>query len=216
MRSTRRQAAACLKEDLKPYAILLDETFSLIDLCIDRLETTDSPFGRVCALTLVKARNLTLGCYSLSLDALGQEAGALLRPLIECLELLTYFRLDPTRAEDAIEERLPGAGDIARRIEGKFGGLRKYLNKYASHLSLAAESCSHLIDFRSQRIRLVQTHRTVVLRENLRTILAILMCVTIEAANCVSVNTQNVDHALADTVDALKSRILMLLDKPVP
>ena len=87
---TRRQAEAALNGDLKAFARLFDETFAAVDQCIVRLEGLDDPFGRVCALVLIKARNLGLGCYSLSLDALAQEAGALFRPLIECLELLAF------------------------------------------------------------------------------------------------------------------------------
>jgi hypothetical protein len=63
---------------------------------------------------------MTLGVYSLMLDGLGQEAGALLRPLIETLELLVYLRLEPARIDQAIEEKLPSAGQIAKKIEGEF------------------------------------------------------------------------------------------------
>jgi len=45
-------------------------------------------FARVCALTTAKGRNLLLGCHSLALDGLAQESGALLRPLLESVELL--------------------------------------------------------------------------------------------------------------------------------
>src|SRR5437867_4180514 len=70
MWSTRRQAERALNEGLKPIAALLDETFSVLDDCIARLGRLNQPFGRVCALVLIKACNLGLGCYSLSLDAL--------------------------------------------------------------------------------------------------------------------------------------------------
>src|SRR5574337_1822701 len=97
--NTRHQAERALTESLEPYASLLNEAFSALDHCVDRLERLGQPFGRVCAVVLIKARNLGLGCYSLSLDALAQEAGALFRPALECLELLVYFRLDPTRID---------------------------------------------------------------------------------------------------------------------
>lgn len=57
-----------------------------------------------------------------------QEGGAVFRPLLECLELLTYFRMDTTRINEALEDRLPKAGIIAQRIEGKLKGMRDYLN----------------------------------------------------------------------------------------
>ena len=115
-----------------------------------------------------------------------QEAGALFRPVLGCLELLTYFRLDPTRIDEALEDRLPKAGEIAQIIEGKFRGLRDYLNKHASHLSVAPEALAHLIDFQVGRLRPVQPYNEGVLRGNLRTLLAVLIWLAIEAVNCVS------------------------------
>ena len=81
--NTRQQAERALTEGLEPFAGLLNEAFSVLDGCVDRLERLDQPFGRVCALVLIKTRNLGLGCYSLCLDALAQEAGALFRPLVD-------------------------------------------------------------------------------------------------------------------------------------
>ena len=212
--SARQEADDALGKELKSYAVLLDETFQALDDCIVLLENLNSPFGRVCALVLIKARNLGLGCYSLSLDALAQEAGALFRPLVECLELLEYFRLEPPRVKEALEDRLPKAGIIAQRIEGKFKDLREHLNSHASHLSLSSEAMRHLIDFKSGRLRAVQTHDSGVLHQNLRTLLAILVWLAIEAANCTSVGSDNVDLALGDRVEDIKRRAFILFDEP--
>lgn len=212
--SARQEADDALGKELKSYAVLLDETFLALDDCIVLLENLNSPFGRVCGLVLIKARNLGLGCYSLSLDALAQEAGALFRPLVECLELLEYFRLEPPRVREALEDRLPKAGIIAQRIEGKFKDLREHLNSHASHLSLSSEAMRHLIDFKSGRLRAVQTHDSGVLHQNLRTLLAILVWLAIEAANCTSVGTDNVDLALGDRVEDVKRRAFILFDEP--
>jgi len=212
---TRHQAEEALSGDLKAFMRLFDETFTAVDQCIERLEGLDDPFGRVCALVLIKARNLGLGCYSLSLEALAQEAGALFRPLIECLELLTYFRLDPPRINEALEDRLPKAGCIAKRIEGKFKGLRDYLNTHASHLSLSPEAMMHLVDFNAGRLRPVQVHNTVVLRQNLVTLLAVLIWLAIEAVNCTSVGACVVDDTLCDNVENIKRRALLLFDGQV-
>jgi hypothetical protein len=211
--NTRQQAEHALNEGLEPFAGLLDEVFSALDDCIDRLERLDQPFGRVCALVLIKSRNLGLGCYSLSLDALAQEAGALFRPLLECLELLTYFRLDPTRINEALEDRLPKAGVIAQRIEGKFKDLRDYLNTHVSHLSLSPEALAHLVDFRAGRLRPVQPYNEAVLRGNLSTLLAVLTWHAIEAVNCTSVGKGDVDDALADSAQDLKRRAFVLFDE---
>lgn len=212
--STRRRAERALNEGLEPFAGLLDEAFSVLDGCVNRLERLDQPFGRVCALVLIKARNLGLGCYSLSLDALAQEAGALFRPALECLELLTYFRLDPTRINEALEDRLPKAGVIAQKIEGKFKGLRDHLNTHASHLSVRPEAMAHLVDIQAGRLRPVQPYSEDVLCENLRTLLAVLIWLAIEAANCTSIGEGNVDDALGDTVEDLKRRAFVLFDQP--
>ena len=210
--SARRQAEATLTEELKPFADLLAETFAALDLCIGRLETLDHPFGRVSALVLIKARTLGLACYSLSLDALAQEGGALFRPLVECLELLTYLWLDPARVEEALEDGLPKAGVIAQRINGKFKDLRDYLNTHASHLSLSPEAMAHVVDFKAGRLRPVETHNVTVLRQNLRTLLAVLIWLAIEAANCTSVGSGAADHALGDTVEDIKRRAFVLFD----
>ncbi len=215
--ATRRQAEIALAEELGRFADLLDEAFASVDRGGARLEALEHPFGRVCALVLIKARNLGLGCYSLSLDALAQEAGALFRPLIECLELLVYFRSDPPRINEALEDRLPKAGVIAQRIEGKFKGLRDHLNMHASHLSLSPDAMGHLVDLKAGRLRPVQLHNTAVLRQNLRTLLGVMVWFAIEAANCSFVGSGVVggviDHTFQDAVEDLKRRAFLLLDE---
>lgn len=210
--AARRQAEAALAGELTPFADLLDETFAAIDSSATRLESLGYPFGLVCALVVIKARNLGLGCYSLSLDAVAQEAGALLRPLIEHLELLTYLKLDKTRVNEALEGRLPQAGEIAKRIEGKLKGVRGYLNEHASHFSLSFDAMKHLVDFRAGRLRLTQPHDAAVLRENLRVLLVTLVSIAIEATNCLTIGAGSIDHALLDTVENLQQRAFRLID----
>ena len=152
----RADSQRALTAALKPLADLLNETFGMIDECATRLDDLQTPFGRVSALVMIKGRNLALGCYSLSLDALAQEGGALFRPLIETVELLTYFRADPSRVNEALEDRLPKAGEIAKRIGGGLKDLRTHLNSHASHLSVSEHSMLHLIDLSKGRLRPVQ------------------------------------------------------------
>lgn len=208
--STRKQAEHALNEGLAHCANLSNEVFLAIDDLVNRLESLNQPFGRVCALVLIKARNLGLGCYSLFLDALGQEAGALFRPILECQELLTYFRLDPKRIEEAFENRLPSAGCIAKKIEGQVRFMRDYLNTHASHISLAPEAMAHLIDFREGRFRKVQSFNEEILGGNILLLLAVLVWIGIEAVNCVSVGENKIDFALGNRVENLKKRVLIL------
>lgn len=144
--NTRNKAIAEFDGPLKVEAEVLNEAFDLLDECVVRLEAEhgSEPYSRVCALTLIKGRNLLLGSYGLSLDGLAQEAGALLRPFIEVFEKMVYFNEDPSRIEEAIEGRLPKAGEIAKRIQGQFKALREHLNEHSSHLGFTDDSANHV------------------------------------------------------------------------
>ena len=91
---TREYSWAYLKEKRKSRLSVFLELLELLDRCVDEYEVRAAfdTYARVCGLTLLKAKNLAVGSFSLLLDGLGQEAGALLRPMIEYTELLTYFR----------------------------------------------------------------------------------------------------------------------------
>jgi len=211
--ATRRSAEQALDGPLRSYADLLGETFTALDVCADRLARTDTQFGRVCALIVIKARNLALGCYSLALDALAQESGALLRPLVESLELLEYLRQDPSRIVEAVDSRLPSAGVIAQRIQGKFKALRERLNEHASHLSLSPEAMRHLVSLKDGRLKTAQPYDGQVLRQNLRILLAFMAAVTRVA--CISAVGDDVHDTLAVKVNDLSKRTYELIDSKV-
>lgn len=123
------------------------QTFELIDQCVAEYEaqSANSTYARVCGLTLLKGKNLAQGSLSLVLDGLGQECGALLRPLIEYAELLTYLNQNPAEAENAAANDLPKAGVRAKTISATSQGLREHLNEHASHSSYSHYSLSHLL-----------------------------------------------------------------------
>jgi hypothetical protein len=129
--NSRERALAILQEEYPEVLDVMNSLFMHVDECGDSLFKVDSAFGRVTAITVAKSRNLAQGCYSLALDSLAQESGALVRPLVETLELLTYFRLDPKRAMEATERDLPKAGQIAKRIGSEHKSLRGYLNDWS-------------------------------------------------------------------------------------
>jgi hypothetical protein len=126
----RDASNAALLTTLRPLADLLERAFSRVDEAVDYFQKfmlpASAPDGRVCALTVIKGRNLALGCYSLALDGLAQESGALLRPLLEAIELLVYLRTVPGSIEQALEEKLPRAHEIAKATGGPFKELRGY------------------------------------------------------------------------------------------
>ncbi len=189
MWGTRQRAMHALDTELQAEANIIYEAFELIDEMIEmfRVSPQLTDFSTTCGLVLLKGRNLGQGIFSLELDGLAQEAGALLRPMIECFELLTYFHKDPQRIEEAIEDRLPKAGQIAKRIQGSFKDLRSHLNAHASHFSLIPRSMLHLIDWRDGDWKLAQPYNENVLRANMFTLFAALVLLSFEAANCLNV-----------------------------
>jgi hypothetical protein len=119
----RQKSLEWLATELVEQNILVDEGFEMLDKCIALLnqqsrtlnDELNGRFARVINLTLAKVRNLLLGSYSMLLDAVAQEAGALLRPILEAYELLIYFRLEPSRVDQAIDGKLLSAGKRAKK-----------------------------------------------------------------------------------------------------
>ena len=153
----------------------------MLAVCATRLESADNPLARVSAICTIKARNLALASYSLALDALAQEAGAVFRPLIETLELLAYLRDDPSRVDEAIEGRLPSAGKRAQVIGGRFRKWREYLNSHSSHFGFTLQSVRHLLVGNTFELRVTQPFSEAVLRENLKSLFAVLFFCAAEA-----------------------------------
>jgi len=189
MWSTRQRAMRALDTELRVEAGIIYQAFELIDEMIKMFRASpQSPlFSTTCGLVLLKGRYLAQGMFSLALDGLAQEAGALLRPMIECFELLTYFHEDPQRIEEAMKDKLPKAGEIAKRIEGGFKDLRGYLSTYASHFSLTPVSMQHLVDLGGGDWRLVQPYAEDVLRVNMSYLFLALVFLSFEAASCLGV-----------------------------
>ena len=80
------------------------------------------------------------------LDGLAQQSGALLRPLVEVAEFLTYLHTDDRAEREFREDKLPSAGKIAKRINGQLKFLRDYLNEDASHLNFSFDSLRHIVE----------------------------------------------------------------------
>lgn len=145
--SARQASWAYLSERHPSRVAVVLQLFEFLDKCVDEYEgkADSDPYARICGLTLLKAKNIAYGSLSLLLDALGQEAGALLRPFIEYTELLTYFRQFPEEVEKAAENDLPKAGKRAKAIGGLHQEFRDHLNEHASHSSYSHYSLSHLL-----------------------------------------------------------------------
>lgn len=206
-----------IAKDFKQQGVLIEDTFKIIDECIDLFneKATDDDFHRICGLVLAKARNFALGSYGLILDGLGQESGALLRPFIEYHELLTYFRLEPSRINEAINNCLPSAGKRALKIAGQFSDFRKYLNEHASHSSLSNYSLNHVFEKSEKKILKVQPMRPNVLFQNMGDFFVQLLLISIEAVNCLQTANMGSADSQANTIEQLRVNgfILFKLDE---
>jgi hypothetical protein len=182
---SREQALAALAADDTGIVELLDSAFDMLDDCALEIARVDSPHARVAALIIVKCRSLALGFYSLTLDGLAPESGALLRPLTEYFELLQYLREDPARVTKMLDHGVPRAGVVAKAVSGEFQRVRTYLSSTASHASVGPGSTSHLVDTDSGLegwpLHLQQPFRPTVVRDNLETLLSMLVIVAIES-----------------------------------
>jgi hypothetical protein len=187
--------------------------FELLDKCVDEYEdkSGSDAYARICGLTLLKAKNLAHGSLSLLLDALGQEAGALLRPFIEYTELLTYFRQFPSEVEKAAENDLPKAGKRAKAIGGMYQEFREHLNEHASHSSYSHFSLSHLLT-PELKFRKSQQFVPHVLERNLRDWAVQVWFLLHEAV----VGLEHLKSAklveLATAADALKGRMIHVFE----
>ena len=73
----------------------------------------------------------------------------------------------------------------------------------------------HLVHFEADRLSPIQVHNTAVLRKNVRTLLAVLVWLAVEAANCTSVGSGAVDHEFGAHVGDIKRRAFLLFDEAI-
>lgn len=217
---TRHKSLEWLAKDFKPQAAAIEQTFALIDQCIDLFDegSQDDLYCRMCGFALVKARNYALGAYGLMLDGLGQEAGALIRPFIEYHELLVYFREDPARVQEVSDDCLPSAGKRAELINGYFHPFRQYLSEHASHSSYSHYSLSHVLDHEEMKFRKEQQFVPKVLNRNVGDLFVQLLLLGFEAIKCLEIRRLGSLNSLA--TEALELRetgiIVFELEKKVP
>jgi hypothetical protein len=163
----RTEALTFLRRQREEQIEVVEELFGLSDACVDAYESqSDDFYSTVCGLTTLKAKHLAHGMYSLTLDGLGQEAGALARVFIEYAELLTYFRLVPEAVNDALAGELPSAGKRAQKVEGIYQRFREHLNEHASHSSYSSYALAHLRDPATKKLRKLQVMHPDVLQQN--------------------------------------------------
>ena len=212
MWETREHSIKALQNELNIEANNLYETFvsieNVIEIFQSQLQT--SAFIRVTGLVFTKGINLARGILSLSLDGLAQEAGALLRPFVESLELLIYFRLDSGRVNKVLDNNLktPSAGEIAKKVKGEYKELREHLNKYASHFSIGPESMANIINLNDGELRKIPPFNKAILRKNIIIVNVFSILLVKEAINCLLTENIYVPSELVETLESLRKIIV--------
>lgn len=206
----RTESLTHLRRERPEQIEVVEQLFALIDRCIDTYEASagSNAYARICGLTLLKAKNLAVGAYSLILDGLAQEAGALIRPFIEYTELLTYFKRFPEKVEAAASDDLPSAGERAKAIGGSYKTFREHLNEHASHSSYSHYSLSHLLEPGTFRFRKLQQMFPQVLDRNIRDFAVQLWLLLREAALGLEPIATRELRVLAGECDDVKARLL--------
>jgi hypothetical protein len=211
---SRTEALEYLQDKHPSRLSVLKQVFELFDATIDAFQRAPdaTPYSATCAVALLKAKNLAHGAFSLTLDGLGQEAGALMRPMIEYAELLTYFRLHPEMVERALTGNLPSAGERAKAISGIYRSFREYLNENASHSSFSDASVAHLIDSKLMSLRKRQHMVPHVLDQNLIDLAIHLQLLLREALLSLEATGSSDFQQLGERWERLKGRIFDVFD----
>jgi len=190
--NTKRTSEEYFFKEMSTEKELLEELMAIVDKCIDLFEAkagNSNGYHLICGISLIKARNYFLICLSSALDGLAQEGGALLRPMLEYIELLQYFQEDSARVKQAQEDKLPNAGKRAKMINSSFQDLRKYLNEEASHSSFKENSIGHVVT-NSDNLLKNQNFSEKNLSTNIQFILIFLYYMAAVSVNCLNIQEQ--------------------------
>jgi len=209
---------ALLDEHDSRVLTVVGDMLLLLERGAQTLSALGTPYGRCVALLVVKSRALAIACIGGCLDGLGQEAGALLRPLIEASELIVYIGQDPTRIDEFYEDRLPSAGTVAKRICGDFRDAREYLNQHSSHLSFGPESMGRFVRFEEGgkvTLTLDPPVPLVTLLANVKLTFAMVALTAIHAADCCTLAGSPDALAFALAVNEAKTRGIDVIESAI-
>jgi hypothetical protein len=206
MCNIRNQALGDIENSLKSEYETLVNAFELLDICIEYFCNTAEKnenkeqciLAIACCQTLIKARAYALGCYSVCLDGFHQQVKALLRPLTQALELMIYFRQDPTRAHfvyPKCQEDKLAAGYVAETIGETLKSLRDYLRSFVSPASPQPEYW----------IGIERSYSQEILKADMRALFSTMWMITRLAAECFFEIGLQDDH-LSDILNYVQQR----------
>jgi hypothetical protein len=206
--TVREGAMLALEEEMVAERSLLDRAFQQAEYLAQRLQSieTTAPFGQITGAATAKARILGQACYSLVLDGIGQESGAIARVWLEAIDLLTYLYLDPSRTEEIFKKGgPPKAGKIAQEVKSKSGKARRYLNEAAAHLGFGMESWQHLTNWNIGGLRTRPQLNLDLLRRNLGDVFTMMAWTIRESAFCLNVAQGYVEEGIGNAIHDLKT-----------
>ena len=168
MTTLRKNNLSTLKKEFCSYYTAINDLFEILHKMCDLFDSNDD-FLRIIGLSFTKGILLLKSIFSLIIDGHAQEAGTLLRPLVEIIELHTYLSLDEKRIQEVINDNLPSAGNRAKKINGKFQNLRNHLNNNSSHFNFTYDACNHLVNLSNLDYKPTQIIEKKVLKTNVTT-----------------------------------------------
>lgn len=210
---SRQKNISIVKTQYEGYYNILNELFEIGHNICDGLNLEET-YIRILGIVYTKGLVISKSIYSLIIDGYGQESGALLRSLLEIIELIKYIREDETRINEIIENKLPTAGKIAQIVNGNFFELRKYLNDNASHFNLTYYSVSHVIDINDNKLKPKQRVSEKTLINNITTVISFLFFLCREIVLALH-NKLEIPNKLVKQIDMLNLRFTELQDKLV-
>jgi len=234
MFEARQRALNALDNELSSERELINECFDMTRKLIAIFDTPEfDPLMAAAGTATLKCRYLLLGVYELSLDGLGQEAGALLRVVQEYLIVIEYLYWEPEKAVELVEGKVGNAGKLAMKLAELVEGLgpeykaikqavlghlnaqknlrENYLHTFAAHMSFAPEARGHLIDAKTLRARLDPVFAAVTFRWNLSACCSFLIDVIFHAAQLLQKHNK-LPAAYAEQIQLLQERNSLLFE----
>lgn len=204
----RKRSIRILKTKFQNLYNLTDELFSASENLISYFNFNDD-FLRITGIIYTKGLVLEKSIYSMIVNGYGQESGALLRQLIEIIELQIYLHKDETRINEVINDKLPSAGNRAKQINGHFKKLRDYLNKNSSHFAFSYYSLRHIVDINKNNFITNSKTSSNVLETNMITLCCFMYSLCSESILALSIR-QIYPLPLINRLDLLRLNLITL------
>ena len=171
---------------LREESAILDETFDILDACVEKLELVDTPLSWIAGHTLRKAGSTSLGLYKMILDGGISERRVHSYSLIESLELLVYIGNRAHLYDPVPHAKSPAAGETANGSTGRYKLLWYGLNTRAVQLGFSYESLLDVFPIDRENCSPDQPQELEILKSKLKIFYRVMIRLILEGANCIS------------------------------